>query len=68
MAKTGGVKTKPAAAGLCEDCRHARKIESSRGSVFLLCELSRTDPRFAKYPRLPVLNCAGYTPKSMQST
>jgi hypothetical protein len=51
-------------AGLCADCVHAREIESSRGSRFLLCELSRTDPRFAKYPRLPVLKCAGYRQKA----
>jgi len=26
----------------------------------MLCELSKTDPRFPKYPRLPVLACPGY--------
>ena len=46
--------------GLCFDCQHARVIRSDRGSVFYLCRLSTTDPRFAKYPRLPVLSCAGY--------
>jgi hypothetical protein len=46
--------------GLCADCVHARLIISDRGSTFLQCELSFTDPRFAKYPRLPVLICAGY--------
>jgi GrpB-like predicted nucleotidyltransferase (UPF0157 family) len=50
-------------AGLCADCFHARKIESDRGSVFILCELSLTDSRFAKYPRLPVLSCDGYRKK-----
>jgi len=48
--------------GLCAECRNARRIRSDRGSVFLLCELSASDPRFAKYPRLPVLQCAGYAP------
>jgi hypothetical protein len=48
-------------AGLCADCLHARRIESPRGSVFILCQLSATDPRFPKYPRLPVLQCSGYT-------
>ncbi len=51
------------AAGLCADCLHARRIESARGSRFFLCELSLTDPRFAKYPRLPVLSCSGYAAK-----
>jgi len=47
-------------AGLCEKCQHARRIESDRGSVFYLCELSASDPRFAKYPALPVIQCPGY--------
>jgi len=46
--------------GLCADCRHARRIESSRGSVFWLCERSKTDPAYKKYPPLPVLRCLGY--------
>ncbi len=46
--------------GLCEHCRWMRKIKSDRGSVFYLCERSATDPNFPKYPRLPVLRCAGY--------
>lgn len=46
--------------GLCADCVHARRMESDRGSVFWRCELSATDPRFPKYPRLPVLECDGY--------
>jgi hypothetical protein len=46
--------------GLCRDCQHARRIESDRGSIFLQCQLSFEDSRFAKYPRLPVLSCAGY--------
>jgi hypothetical protein len=49
--------------GLCADCLHARSIESDRGAVFLLCQLSATDPRFPKYPRIPVLSCAGFQKK-----
>lgn len=48
--------------GLCADCLHARLIESAKGSQFLLCALSQSDPAFPKYPRLPVLRCAGYAP------
>ena len=48
------------ALGLCSDCAHARRVTSERGSMFLQCQLSFTDPRFAKYPRLPVLTCSGY--------
>ena len=47
-------------AGLCNDCQHCRRIESDKGSKFLLCQLSKVDPSFAKYPRLPVMRCAGY--------
>jgi hypothetical protein len=47
-------------AGLCADCVHARPITSARGSTFWLCGRSADDPRFAKYPRLPVLRCSGF--------
>ena len=48
--------------GLCSTCEHMRRVESDRGSVFYRCALADTDPRFAKYPRLPVLQCDGYKP------
>jgi hypothetical protein len=51
-------------AGLCSECRHARAIKSDRGSTFVMCQLSASDPNFPKYPRLPVLSCAGYSPNS----
>ncbi len=50
------------AAGLCATCVQVRRITSDRGSVFYLCQLSKTDPRFPKYPRLPVSSCDGYAP------
>ena len=46
--------------GLCAGCAHARVVTSARGASFVLCGLSRTDGRFAKYPRLPVLACFGF--------
>jgi len=49
-------------AGLCAACRHARRIASRRGSVFWLCGRATTDPRYARYPALPVLHCAGHEP------
>ena len=49
--------------GLCANCIHARRIESAKGSEFLLCRLSESDPRFPKYPRLPVSACSGHTPQ-----
>jgi len=49
-----------ARAGLCEDCEHQQLVRNTRGSTFSLCRLSREDPSFPRYPRLPVLECAGY--------
>jgi hypothetical protein len=47
-------------AGLCDTCRHQRIVRNTRGSVFSLCERSRTDPRYPRYPRLPVVECEGH--------
>lgn len=47
-------------AGLCDTCRHQRVVRNTRGSEFSLCERSRTEPRFPRYPRLPVAACDGY--------
>lgn len=49
----------PAEPGLCATCRHSRTVRGSR-STFWMCERSRTDPSFPRYPRLPVLECRGY--------
>jgi hypothetical protein len=46
--------------GLCGRCAHVQAIATDRGSTFFLCRLSAVDPRFPKYPRLPVLVCAGF--------
>jgi len=50
-------------AGLCAGCGHARVITSDRGSQFLLCRFSAVDPRYPRYPALPVLRCAAVTPR-----
>ncbi|WP_322795422.1 hypothetical protein [Tepidiforma sp.] len=46
--------------GLCATCAFGRQVVSGKGSVFWLCERSREDPRFRKYPALPVVRCPGY--------
>jgi hypothetical protein len=57
---TVGAQRPPADAGLCNGCRHQRLVANTRGSVFSLCERSRSEPeRYPRYPRLPVLECAG---------
>jgi len=45
---------------LCETCASVREVVTPKGSRFLLCRLSHTDPAFPKYPRLPVLRCEGF--------
>jgi Domain of unknown function (DUF6946) len=52
--------------GLCSDCQHTLRITSSRGSTFYLCGRSAHDPKFPKYPRLPVIQCPGYDPKILR--
>jgi hypothetical protein len=47
-------------AGLCDSCRHQKLIHNTRGSTFSMCERSKTDERYPKYPRLPVVECAGW--------
>ena len=49
-------------AGLCGECRHALLRPTRKGTVYLRCALAATDARFAKYPPLPVITCAGYVP------
>jgi len=58
----------PPEPGLCGACRHARRVVSARGSVFILCELSAVDPGFPKYPPLPVRACRGYRPEDGPET
>jgi hypothetical protein len=51
-------------AGLCDSCRHQRVIRNTRGSSFSLCERSKTEPEYPRYPRLPVVECRGYEPRA----
>jgi hypothetical protein len=48
------------AAGLCDTCAHQRIVRNTRGSAFSLCERSRSDASYPRYPRLPVRECRGY--------
>jgi hypothetical protein len=47
-------------AGLCDRCTHQQIVRNTRGSSFSLCRRSREDPAYPRYPRVPVLQCAGY--------
>ncbi|MFL5780741.1 MAG: hypothetical protein ACJ760_05465 [Thermoleophilaceae bacterium] len=55
-----GTAPPPPPVGLCDSCRHQRVVRNTRGSVFSLCERSRTEPEYPRYPRLPVVRCAGH--------
>ena len=46
--------------GLCARCAFVRLVETKRGSIFHMCERSKEDARFRKYPPLPVLSCPGF--------
>jgi hypothetical protein len=45
---------------LCETCALMREVVTPKGSRFLLCQLSKTDPAYSKYPPQPVVRCDGY--------
>ncbi len=47
------------APGLCVRCVHGKVVRGAR-STFWMCQRSRFDPRFPRYPRLPVLTCVGF--------
>jgi hypothetical protein len=64
MTPTAGHSPDP---GLCGNCTNARTVDNRSGSRFFLCNLSKTDPRFPRYPRLPVLRCRGYSPVAVES-
>ena len=48
---------------LCQTCAWMREVVTPKGSRFLLCQLSQTDPGYPKYPPQPVVRCDGYQKK-----
>ena len=50
--------------GLCATCEHLRLLASKR-SVFVRCGLAETDPRFPRYPPIPVVACSGYARRAL---
>ena len=51
-------------AGLCDTCAHQKLVHTTRGSTFSLCERSREDKRYPKYPPVPVVRCPGHAPRA----
>ena len=54
-------------AGLCDACVHQKLIRSGRGSEFSMCLRHKDDPRYPKYPRIPVGRCPGFEPRGRMS-
>ena len=48
---------------LCATCACMREVVTPKGSRFLLCRLSQTDPAYPKYPPQPVVRCDGHRKK-----
>jgi hypothetical protein len=48
---------------LCETCALMREVVTPKRSRFLLCQLSKTDLAYPKYPPQPVVRCDGYRKK-----
>ena len=46
--------------GLCHACQHAKLNETRRGTAYLRCTRAEWDSRLPRYPRLPVVACAGF--------
>lgn len=44
----------------CETCVAMQEVVTPKRSRFLLCQRSRTDPYYPKYPPQPILRCGGY--------
>lgn len=53
----------PHTTGQCADCRHERRVNSARGSVFVLCRRAAREDAYPRYPHLPVADCLGYEPR-----
>jgi len=41
-------------------------VRTTRGSSFSLCERSREDDSYPRYPRVPVVSCSGHEPRERE--
>jgi hypothetical protein len=48
---------------LCETCAWMREVVTPKRSRFLLCQLSKPDTDYPKYPPQPVVRCVDYRKK-----
>jgi hypothetical protein len=49
--------------GLCAACRYPKLNETRRDTAYLRCTRAGWDARLPRYPRLPVVQCAGFDPR-----
>ena len=50
--------------GLCVNCIYCRKVKSDKIISYVMCNLSKLNSKYDKYPRLPVYKCHGYVIKN----
>jgi len=50
----------PLSQSLCARCGWGKRVESERGSVFLMCRRASRDSGFERYPLQPVISCTGH--------
>lgn len=55
-------------AGLCKKCIHAKIVRNQRSGLFFLCEYSKLDSSFVKYPKTPVISCRAFENKVSKKT
>ena len=53
--------------GLCATCRFVRLVSSVRNATYYRCGRSDEDPAYARFPRLPVVSCAGYERRAIDT-
>ena len=54
------LRPRPGPGGLCPVCRHVKLLRSDRGSTFLMCQRSKQEPNYPRYPPQPRLECPGF--------
>ncbi len=73
MSETDRRDALPRPSRALQSSRVVRQLPSTRDGLSLtaarysiLCELSASDPRFPKYPALPVIQCSGYKASNLR--
>jgi hypothetical protein len=54
--------------GLCATCRFVRLVPSVRNVTYYRCGRSDDDESYRRFPRLPVVSCAGYERRAIEAS